>query len=107
LTQKLVLISRFAVFLFRGAQFCVAAIVQPALRHEGWANWVYHVIADDPGSDVRHYPDTNKWSLPGKSHPVQSLETGHCDGEEQPGGSIAICSGQQQDGGAIESSGTG
>jgi len=48
----------------------------------GASDLVYYVIANDPESDVCHYPDTDRWSLPGQPNPVRTRPTGLYDGEE-------------------------
>jgi uncharacterized cupin superfamily protein len=52
------------------------------MTNTGASDLVYYVIADDPPSDVCHYPDTNTWSLPGHSQPVKVETCSHYDGEE-------------------------
>jgi uncharacterized cupin superfamily protein len=52
------------------------------ITNTGATDLVYYVIADDPPSDVRHYPDTKKWLLPGQLNPVYVDESDHYEGEE-------------------------
>lgn len=40
------------------------------ITNTGATDLVYYVLADNPVSDVRHYPDTNKWHMPGMPGPV-------------------------------------
>src|SRR5262245_40693986 len=39
--------------------------------NKGATDLVYYVIADNPSADVRHYPDSGKWTLPGQLNPVR------------------------------------
>jgi hypothetical protein len=45
---------------------------------------VYYIIADNPASDVCHYPDTNKWQVPGLPNLVRvAAVSNNCyEGEE-------------------------
>jgi uncharacterized cupin superfamily protein len=52
------------------------------LKNTGATDLVYFVIADNPSADVCHYPDTNKWSLPGQPHPVRIQPSNYYEGEE-------------------------
>jgi uncharacterized cupin superfamily protein len=54
------------------------------ITNTGAIDLVYYVIADNPPSDVRHYPDTNKWHVPGMSAPVRvaGISNSCYDGEE-------------------------
>ncbi len=52
------------------------------ITNRGAVDLVYYVIADNPASDVCHYPDTNKWSLPGQPNPVRVRPSDYYDGEE-------------------------
>jgi uncharacterized cupin superfamily protein len=52
------------------------------ITNTGASDLVYYVIADDPPSDVCHYPDTNTWSLPGQAQLVRIETCRHYDGEE-------------------------
>ena len=52
------------------------------ITNTGASDLVYYVVADDPPSDVCHYPDTNTWALPGHAHPVRIETCRHYDGEE-------------------------
>ena len=51
-------------------------------KNTGATDLVYFVIANNPPSDIRHYPDTNKWSLPGQPQPVRLQPSNYYDGEE-------------------------
>jgi uncharacterized cupin superfamily protein len=52
------------------------------LTNTGAADLIYYVIADNAAADVCHYPDSDKWFLPGQSKPVR-LRPAECyDGEE-------------------------
>jgi len=48
----------------------------------GATDLVYYVIADNPASDTCHYPDSNKWALPGHAKPVRVQHADYYDGEE-------------------------
>jgi uncharacterized cupin superfamily protein len=50
----------------------------------GATDLVYYIIADSPPSDVYHFPDTNKWQVPGLPKPVRLAGVaGSCyEGEE-------------------------
>jgi uncharacterized cupin superfamily protein len=52
------------------------------IKNTGASDLVYYVVANDPPSDVCHYPDTNKWSLPGQPVPVRVQASDYYDGEE-------------------------
>ena len=52
------------------------------ITNTGATDLVYYIIADDPPSDVCHYPDTGKWSLPGQPNPVRISESSYYEGEE-------------------------
>jgi uncharacterized cupin superfamily protein len=52
------------------------------IKNSGASDLVYYVVANDPPSDVCHYPDTNKWSLPGQSGPVRVQASNYYEGEE-------------------------
>ena len=52
------------------------------ITNTGATDLVYYIIADDPPSDVCHYPDTGKWSLPGQPNPVRVSESSFYEGEE-------------------------
>jgi len=52
------------------------------IRNTGAMDLVYYVIANNPSSDVCHYPDTNKWLLPGQPDPVRIEQSSHYEGEE-------------------------
>jgi uncharacterized cupin superfamily protein len=52
------------------------------LTNTGATDLIYYVIADNPTSDTRHYPDSNKWALPGQSKPVRVTAAEFYDGEE-------------------------
>jgi len=52
------------------------------LTNTGATDLVYYVIADNPASDARHYPDSNKWAFPGQSKPVRVTAADYYDGEE-------------------------
>lgn len=41
------------------------------ITNTGATDLVYYIIADNPVSDVRHYPDSNKWQMPGLPHPIR------------------------------------
>jgi uncharacterized cupin superfamily protein len=50
--------------------------------NSGATDLLYYIIADNPPSDVRHYPDSNKWSLPGDDKTVRIKPAGYFEGEE-------------------------
>jgi uncharacterized cupin superfamily protein len=52
------------------------------ITNTGATDLVYYVIANDPPVDICHYPDTNKWSLPGQASPVKIQPSNYYDGEE-------------------------
>jgi len=52
------------------------------LINTGAVDLIYYIIADNPTSDVCHYPDTNKWGVPGQAKLVRVEPTEYYDGEE-------------------------
>ncbi|HXS68237.1 MAG TPA: cupin domain-containing protein [Candidatus Polarisedimenticolia bacterium] len=54
------------------------------ITNTGATDLVYYIVSDSPRSDVRHFPDTNKWQFPGQPGPVRvSSPANSCyDGEE-------------------------
>lgn len=52
------------------------------ITNTGATDLVYYVVADDLLADVCHYPDTNKWLLPGQAGPVWIQEANYYAGEE-------------------------
>jgi uncharacterized cupin superfamily protein len=52
------------------------------ITNTGAIDLVYYVIANNPPADVCHYPDTGKWSLPGRADPVRVEPSNYYDGEE-------------------------
>ena len=52
------------------------------IRNTGAVDLVYYMIADNPPVDICHYPDTNKWALPGQPRPVKIQPLDVYDGEE-------------------------
>jgi uncharacterized cupin superfamily protein len=52
------------------------------LVNTGATDMIYYVVADNPPSDVRHYPDSNKLSVPGQAKPVRVQPVEYYDGEE-------------------------
>jgi len=54
------------------------------ITNTGATDLVYYIVADNPASDVRHFPDSDKWQMPGLAHPVRLAgPAGDCyDGEE-------------------------
>ena len=48
----------------------------------GATDLVYFVIADNVASDACHYPDSDKWALPGADKPVQVSPVDYYHGEE-------------------------
>jgi uncharacterized cupin superfamily protein len=54
------------------------------ITNTGATDLVYYIVADNPASDVRHFPDTKKWLFPGQPGPVRvSAAAGSCfEGEE-------------------------
>lgn len=54
------------------------------ITNTGATDLVYYIIADNPASDVCHYPDTNKWQIPGLPQPVRiaAATSDYYDGEE-------------------------
>ncbi len=54
------------------------------ITNTGAADLVYYLIADSPRSDVYHFPDTNKWQVPGLQGAVRftSAAGNLFDGEE-------------------------
>ena len=52
------------------------------ITNSGATDLVYYLIGNDSPSDVCHFPDTNKWSLPGQPQPVRVQPSNYYDGEE-------------------------
>lgn len=52
------------------------------IKNTAAVDLVYYVIGDNPPSDVCHYPDTNKWAVPGLERPVRIQAADYYDGEE-------------------------
>ena len=54
------------------------------ITNTGATDLVYYIVSDNPPSDVRHFPDTNKWHLPGHQAPLRltSVSNNCFDGEE-------------------------
>lgn len=54
------------------------------ITNTGAADLVYYIIADNPRSDVYHFPDTNKWQVPGLPSPVRlaGMARSFYEGEE-------------------------
>lgn len=54
------------------------------ITNTGATDLVYYIVFDNPDSDVKHFPDTNKWLFPGQQLPVKvSAVSNSCfDGEE-------------------------
>jgi uncharacterized cupin superfamily protein len=52
------------------------------ITNTGATDLVYYVIANNVPSDVCHYPDTGKWSLPGVADSVRVQASSYYDGEE-------------------------
>jgi uncharacterized cupin superfamily protein len=54
------------------------------ITNTGATDLVYYIVSDNPVSDLRHFPDTDKWLLPGQQGPVKvSAAASSCfDGEE-------------------------
>ena len=53
------------------------------ITNTGATDLVYYIVADNPSSDVRHFPDTGKWHMPGLPNPVRvHAASNHYDGEE-------------------------
>ncbi len=52
------------------------------LINTGATDLIYYVIANNPPSDVCHFPDTNKVSVPGQAKPLRVQPTEFYDGEE-------------------------
>jgi uncharacterized cupin superfamily protein len=52
------------------------------ITNTGASDLVYYAVANNDPSDVSHYPDTNKWSLPGQMEPVVVRTSNFFDGEE-------------------------
>jgi uncharacterized cupin superfamily protein len=52
------------------------------IQNTGATDLVYYLIANTPPVDVCHYPDTNKWALPGQANPVKIQPSTFYDGEE-------------------------
>jgi uncharacterized cupin superfamily protein len=63
---------------------CVAQ--PPGEAHQiinsGATDLLYYVIASNAASDVRHYPDSGKWSLPGQEKTVRVQPMNYFEGEE-------------------------
>jgi uncharacterized cupin superfamily protein len=52
------------------------------LTNTGAVDLVYYVVANNAASDICHYPDSEKWSLPGQPKPVRARAAEYYDGEE-------------------------
>jgi uncharacterized cupin superfamily protein len=52
------------------------------LINTGAVDLIYYVIADNPPSDVCHYPDSNKLGVPGQPKLVRVQPAEYYDGEE-------------------------
>lgn len=52
------------------------------IKNTGATDLVYYFIADDPPSDVCHYPDADKWVLPGQPNPVRIQPVNFFEGED-------------------------
>jgi len=52
------------------------------LINTGATDLIYYVIADNPASDVCHYPDSNKLKVPGQGKLLRVQPTEYYDGEE-------------------------
>jgi uncharacterized cupin superfamily protein len=52
------------------------------LLNTGATDLIYYVIADNPASDVCHYPDSHKVSVPGQPKPLRIQPAEYYDGEE-------------------------
>ena len=54
------------------------------ITNTGATDLVYYIVSDNPLSDLRHFPDTNKWLFPGHPGPVRvsSVLRSCFDGEE-------------------------
>lgn len=61
-------------------------MIPPGESHQmintGAADLIYYVVADNPVSDVCHYPESNKLRLPGHAKPVRIQPANYYDGEE-------------------------
>jgi len=52
------------------------------LTNTGAVDLLYYVVADNPPSDVTHYPDSAKYALPNQARPFRLQPTNYYDGEE-------------------------
>jgi uncharacterized cupin superfamily protein len=54
------------------------------ITNTGATELVYYIVADNAVSDVCHYPDTNKWQIPGLAQPfrVTAVASDCYEGEE-------------------------
>lgn len=50
--------------------------------NSGATDMIYYVIANNAPSDVCHYPDSDKWALPGQDKTVRVQQMNYYDGEE-------------------------
>lgn len=50
--------------------------------NSGATDLLYYVIASNAPSDVCHYPDSNKWALPGSDKTVRVQPMNYYEGEE-------------------------
>jgi mannose-6-phosphate isomerase-like protein (cupin superfamily) len=61
-------------------------LLRPGEAHQllntGAADLVVQVITDTAGPDACHYPDSDKWGLPGQERPVRVSPADLYDGEE-------------------------
>ena len=52
------------------------------IMNTGATDLIYHVVTNTPASDICHFPDSDKWLLPDRTHPVRVQSTDYYDGEE-------------------------
>jgi uncharacterized cupin superfamily protein len=52
------------------------------ITNAGATDMVYYVIASNTPSDICHYPDSGKWSLPGQNKTVHVQPMNYYEGEE-------------------------
>jgi uncharacterized cupin superfamily protein len=54
------------------------------ITNTGATDLVYYIVANNPNSDVRHFPDTRKWQVPGMpgAFRVSDVSNNCFDGEE-------------------------
>ena len=74
--------ARAEIQIVEGDCFALAPGEPHQLINSGATDLLYYIIADNPASDVCHYPDSGKWSLPGQEKAVRVQPVSYFEGEE-------------------------